>query len=176
MLPGSCPPPGQDISNWIERFSLMAVIVDHVQDCHQVSRDVPGPSWLFAPVFLRKCQSYGLIKPPSFRRSATTYGGKRLVTYDCQFCWQALDKKDLNWSVTDPPLYSEAFTGPAQSIARCSFCLQDDHLAAYCLHNSHHLYLGWFPELLAWPAFLPPNHPTPSRPSTQEICCCFNHR
>lgn len=48
------------------------------------------------------------------------YGGKRLVTYDCQFCRQALAKKDLNWSVTDPPLYSEAFIGPAQSIVRCS--------------------------------------------------------
>ena len=80
----------------------------------------------------------------------------------------------MNWSITDPRLYNEAFTGRAQSIARGSLCLQDDHSAAHCPHNPHRSYLGWIPELSAWPAFLPPNHHFLSRPSTQEICCRFN--
>ena len=34
--------------------------------------------------------------------------------------------------MTDSWLYNEAFTGRAWAIARCPFCLQDDHLALYC--------------------------------------------
>ena len=68
-------------------------------------------------------------------RAERNYKRKRWVTYDCQFRCQALAKKDLNWSITDPRLYNEAFTGRAQSIARCLLCLQDDHSAAHCPHN-----------------------------------------
>lgn len=56
-------------------------------------------------------------------RAEWNYEGKRWVTYDCQFHWQALTKRDLNWSITDPRLYDDAFTGRARSIVRCSFCL-----------------------------------------------------
>ena len=52
------------------------------------------------------------------------YEGKRWVTYNRQFRRQPLARKDLNWSVTDPRLYNEAFTGRACSIAQCLFCLQ----------------------------------------------------
>lgn len=41
-------------------------------------------------------------------RAERNYEGKMWVTYDRR---QALAKKDLNWSVTDPRLYNEAFTG-----------------------------------------------------------------
>ena len=39
------------------------------------------------------------------------YEGKRWVTYDRQFHRQVLAKKDLNWSISDPRLYNEAFNG-----------------------------------------------------------------
>ena len=107
-------------------------------------------------------------------RAERNYEGKRWVTYDHQFRRQALAKKDLNWSVTDPRLYNEAFMGRARAIARCSLCLQDNHSSTHCPHNPHRPYLGWFPDLSAWPTLLLPNLPTPSRPSTQEICHRFN--
>ena len=58
-------------------------------------------------------------------RAERNYEGKRWVSYDRQFRREALARRDLNWSVTDPRLYNEAFTGWARAIARCSYCLQD---------------------------------------------------
>jgi hypothetical protein len=46
-----------------------------------------------------------------------------------QYRRQALERQDLNWSVIDSRLYNEAFTGRARPIARCTYCLQDDHAA-----------------------------------------------
>ena len=65
-------------------------------------------------------------------RAECNYEGKRWVVYDSQ----ALVKQDLSWSVTDPCLYNEAFTGRACPIARCNYCLQDDH-ANQCPHNPY---------------------------------------
>ena len=109
-------------------------------------------------------------------RAERNYEGKRWVTYDRQYRRQALAKKDLNWSVTDPRLYNEAFTGRARSIARCSFCLQDDHTANHCPHNPNRPYFGWFPDPATWPAYPPPTHPQQIRPlaQLQEICRRFN--
>ena len=56
-----------------------------------------------------------------------------------------------SWSVPDPRLYNEAFTGRARPIARCSYCLQDDHAAQQCPHNPHRPMFGWFPDPAAWP-------------------------
>ena len=57
-------------------------------------------------------------------RAERNYESGRWVTYDRQFRRQALARKSLDWSVTDPRLYSEAFTGRAKSIPRCSTCLE----------------------------------------------------
>ena len=81
-------------------------------------------------------------------RAERNYEGKRWVSYDRQFRREALARKDLNWSVTDPRLYNKAFTGRARSIARCIYGLQDDHTAAYCPKNPM---LGWFPDGSTWP-------------------------
>lgn len=64
-------------------------------------------------------------------RAKRNYEGKRWVTYNCQFRREALARKDLNWSITEPRLYNEAFTGRARLIARCTFCLQDNHTGTY---------------------------------------------
>lgn len=87
--------------------------------------------------------------------------------YNHQFRRQALAKKfkDLHWSVTDPQLYNEALMGRPCSIAHCTFCLQDDHSAAYCLHNPHRPYFGWFPDPTSWLAFTPLNPPISARGS-----------
>ena len=100
-------------------------------------------------------------------RAESNYEGNRWVTYDRQFQREALARKDLNWSVTDPCLYNEAFTGRAWAIARCTFCLQDDHSEAMCPKNPHRPMFGWFPPP-AWPS-------TPPRGETGhgEGTCCI---
>ena len=80
-------------------------------------------------------------------RAERNYEGKRWVSYDRQFRWEALARKDLNWSVTDSRLYNEAFTGRAREIARCPLCLQDDHSAPYCPKNPDRQWFGWFPNV-----------------------------
>ena len=68
-------------------------------------------------------------------RAERNYEVERWVAYDRQFRRKALARKDLNWSALDPRLFSEAFTGRAKSIPRCSLCLPDDHLAQACPQN-----------------------------------------
>ena len=63
-------------------------------------------------------------------RAQRNYEGEHWVTYDRQFRREALARQDLNWSVPDSRLYQEAFTGRARSLARCSYCLADDHTSA----------------------------------------------
>ena len=53
------------------------------------------------------------------------------MAYDRHFRWE-LARKDLNWSMSDPRLYSEAFTGRAKPIPQCTYCLQFDHPAQCC--------------------------------------------
>ncbi len=108
-------PPGRmpitDISQWIERFSLMAATL--------TSRFTEKAPELFA---------YQV----SIVRAERNYETGRWVAYDRQYRREALARKDLNWSVTDPHLYNEAFTGRTRSIPRCTFCLQDDHIGPQC--------------------------------------------
>ena len=110
-------------------------------------------------------------------RAERNYDGKRWVIYDRQYRREALARKDLNWSVTDPRLYNEAFTGHAKSIPRCTYCLQDDHSAAYCPRNPNRPCFSWFPNPGPYPTALPITYPhytqTPHNPSL-EICRRFN--
>lgn len=106
-------------------------------------------------------------------RAERNYHGKQWVIYDRQYRREALARKNLNWSVTDPRLYNEAFTGHAKAIPRCTYCLQDDHSAAY------RPYFGYFPTPVQWQATMPPSpgdphyfHVPPL--SSQEICRRFN--
>ena len=112
-----------DISQWVERFSLMAAIL--------------------ATRFPLKAPEFWAYQA-TIVRAERNYEGTRWVAYDRQF------RRDLNWSVTDTRLYNEAFTGRARAIARCSFCLQDDHAAASCPQNPNRPVFGWFPDPTAW--------------------------
>ena len=98
------------------------------------------------------------------------------VSYDLRR--EALARKDLNWSVTDPRLYNEAFTGRARSIPRCNFCLQDDHTGQYCPKNPNRMWLNWSSE---WPPWLVASHagnhpppPTLRQGPMAELCRRFN--
>ena len=159
--PGRPPAPARlpvtEISQWIERYSLMAAVL-----CSRFP-DKAGELFAYQAAIVR---------------AERNYEGKRWVTYDRQFRREALARKDLNWSVPDPRLYNEAFTGRARSIARCTYCLQDDHTAAYCPKNPNRPMFGWFPDPTLWHL---QSQPGPSQPgpsytsrSPQEICRRYN--
>ena len=148
--------PVTDISQWLERFSLMAAIL--------TTRFPEKAGELFA-------------YQATIVRAERNYEGKRWVSYDRQFRREALARRDLNWSVTDPRLYNEAFTGRARAIARCSYCLQDDHTAPRCPKNPNRPVFGWFPDPSGWPAQAggpPPPSPHYGQRPSPDICRRYN--
>ena len=131
--------PITDISQWLERYSLMAAVL--------ATRFPEKALELFA-------------YQATIVWAERNYEGKCWVSYDRQFRREALSRKDLNWSVTDPRLYNEAFTGRARAIARCPFCLQDDRTAPY-----DRQWFGWFPNSSSPWQLTSPWHPaTPWQP------------
>ena len=144
---GASRPPVTGISQWVEKFSVMAAIL--------TTRFPEKAPELFA-------------YQASIVRAERNYEGKQWVVYDRQFRREALARKDLNWSVPNPRLYNEAFTGRAKAIPRCAYCLQDDHMAAACPRNPARTG-AWGPPF--WPG--QPHGGTPVTPS-QEICRNFN--
>ena len=115
--------PVTDISVWLECYSRMAaIIVTHFPE--------KAPElWAYQATILRAAQNYE---------------GTAWVAYDRQFRREA--RKDLNWSVTHPRLYIEAFTGRAKAIPRCPHCLSENHVGLHCLVNPNPPLVGWFPD------------------------------
>ena len=110
-------PPVVDISQWVERFSLMAAVI--------------------ATRFPHKAPELFAYQATIVRAERNCEAG-RWVAYDRQFRREALSRKD------DPRLYSEAFTGRAKSIPRCTYCLQDDHPTQRCPQNPDQPWTAWF--------------------------------
>ena len=106
-------------------------------------------------------------------RAERNYEAKRWVAYDRQFRREALARKDLNWSVPDSRLYNEAFTGRAKAIARCTFCLADDHTAPQCPSNPNKPLFGYLPDAGAWLPQATPQ-PLPVTAGRNEACRKFN--
>eukprot|EP00731_Ephydatia_muelleri_P001233 Em0001g1233a len=75
----------------------------------------------------------------SIIRAARNFDGTSWVAYDRQFRREAMARKDLNWSVTNARLYSEAFTGRARAIPRCRYCLSETHEFRACPVNPDNL-------------------------------------
>ena len=59
--------------------------------------------------------------------AAHTYEGANWVAYDRLYRREKLAARDLNWSVPNQRLYSEAFTGRARRHPQCPYCLWEDH-------------------------------------------------
>ena len=151
QTPGRAPlpaePPVTDISRWLERYSIMAAILS--------SRFPEKAPELWA-------------YQASIIRAERNYVGRQWAAYDRQFRRQALARKDLNWSVPDPRLYNEAFTGRARYIQRCGYCLQEGHSEDSCHCNPHRRPPTWMQEG-PWSAPPPPRPPT-----VTEICRRYN--
>ena len=148
--PGHPPPlpkkPIQDISLWAEKFSTMAAIL--------ASRFPEKAPELF-------------MYMAAIVRAERNYGGNRWVLYDRCYRREALANKSLDWSQMNSRLYSEAFTGYAKAIPRCTHCLQDDHVSAACPQNPTRGWFPWLPESSAPP-------PGPTQHQQQERCNRFN--
>ena len=146
--------PVTDISVWLECYSRMAAII--------VTRfpEKAPELWAYQATILR---------------AARNYEGTAWVAYDRQFRREALARKDLNWSVTDPRLYNEAFTGRAKAIPRCPHCLSENHVGLHCPVNPNPPLVGWFPDArqlqLGTNASLPANRGGAAR---QEVCRNYN--
>ena len=155
-VPGRPPPPGRlpitDISQWLERYSLMAV--GYLG--HSLPRESAGAVSMII-------------------RAERNYEAGRWVAYDRQFRRAALARRDLDWSVSDPRLYNEAFTGRARAIPRCHFCLQDDHTSRSCPRNPEQPWLGWYPQS-PWPSS-PAGHTGHAGPASRQsadVCRRYN--
>ncbi len=146
-----CPPalarlPITDISQWAECYCLMAAVIS-MRYPHKAAE-------LFA-------------YQATILRAERNYEAGHWVMYDRQFRREALARRDLNWSRTDPCLYNEAFTG----LSLGAFCLQDDHTSQYCPKNPNRSWIGWFPDPSNWHA--QPGNLTArpqAAPPQQEIC------
>ncbi len=137
-------PPIQDISQWVERFALMAGVL--------ASRFPEKAPELFAYM-------------ATITRAERNFQPGAWIAYDRQYRREALARKDLCWSRTDSTLYSEAFTGRAKTIPRCEYCLREDHTATYCPSNPNQAMFGWFHNTA--PA-VPQNWQTPAVPQNWQ--------
>ena len=145
---GPSRPPVTNISQWLERYSVMAAIL--------------------ATRFPEKAPEL-LAYQSSIIRAERNYEGKQWVAYDRQYRREALARKDLNWSVPNVRLYNEAFTGRARAIPRCSYCLRDDHTASACPSIPSRPF-PW--DTPVWPA--PTALGQASRPVQAEACRNYN--
>ena len=152
--------PVMDIRIWLECFARLAAVL--------VTR---------FPEKAPELWSY----QTSIVKAAHTYEGSNWVSYDRQYRRDMLAKKDLNWSVPNNRLFSEAFTGRARSIPRCPHCFSEDHTSAVCPFNPTPPAFGWFhspQHLMALSPLTqqtPPQAPPLGRGSARrEICRNFN--
>ena len=79
----------------------------------------------------------------SILRTERNFVDCRWVACDRCYRREALAQKNLDWSVPNACLYNEVFTGHARIIPRCSFFLQEDHLAQVCPRNPNRPWFGW---------------------------------
>ena len=79
----------------------------------------------------------------SIIRAEQNFDDRRWVAYDRRYRREAFAQKSLDWSTPNAQLYNEAFTGHARAVPRCSFCLQEDHVAQVCSRNPSRPWFGW---------------------------------
>ena len=146
-------PPIQNISVWVERFSVMAALL--------ATRFPHKAAELFA-------------YQASIVRAERNFDDGRWVAYDRCFRREALAQKNLDWSIPNARLYNEAFTGRARTVPRCSFCLQEDHAAQACPRNPNRPWFGWLPGAAFSTPSAPQRPPAGRLPQSAECCRRFN--
>ena len=102
-------PPVTSIRSWLECYGRMAAVLS------MRFPEKAAELWAYQTTILH---------------AAHAYEGANWVAYDRLYRREMLAKKDLNWSVPNPRLYSEAFTGRAKRHPQCPHCLSEDHEGA----------------------------------------------
>ena len=102
-----------DISLWTECFTTLAAVLS-------VRYPDKAPQLM---AYLR-----------TIIRASRNFEGAAWATYDMAFRRQAANRRSLDWGMTDPVLYNEAFTGRAKAIPRCKYCLSDSHASHDCTY------------------------------------------
>lgn len=151
--------PVTDIRVWLECFARMAAILT-------IRFPEKAPElWAYQTTILH---------------AAHSYEGANWVAYDRLFRREMLAKRDLNWSVPSPRLYSEAFTGRAKRHPQCPHCLSEDHTGMSCPHNPNPPMVGWFHGPTQFqlgsvaPQAQPITGPQLRQAGNQEVCRNFN--
>lgn len=106
--------PVMEITVWLEGFARLASVLSSKHPTKAAEM------WAYQSAIIR---------------AARNFEGTAWVAYDRQYRREALARKDLNWSVVNSRLYSEAFTGRAKVIPRCRYCLSETHDLRACPSN-----------------------------------------
>lgn len=65
---------------------------------------------------------------------ARNFEGTAWASYDLVVRHQAANRGSTDWGSVENAIYSEAFTGRAQLIPRCAYCLGDTHASHECAY------------------------------------------
>ena len=148
-------PPVTSIRSWLECYGRMAAVLS------MRFPEKAAELWAYQTTILH---------------AAHAYEGANWVAYDRLYRREMLAKKDLNWSVPNPRLYSEAFTGRAKRHPQCPHCLSEDHEGAGCPHNPNPSFMGWFQSasLPQGPLASPGQTRAPPPEKLRDICRNYN--
>lgn len=146
-------PPVTSIRTWLECYGRMAAILS------MRFPEKAAELWAYQT---------------SIIHAAHTYEGANWVAYDRLYRREKLAAKDLNWSIPNQRLYSEAFTGRAKRQPQCPHCLSEDHFAAGCPYNPNPPFMGWFQGTPQLPLGVNQSG-APGLSKPQEICRNFNN-
>ena len=100
-----------DISLWTECYSLLDAVL--------VSKhpDKAGHFMAYLRIIVR---------------ASRNYEDTACASYDAAYRSKAANKRSLDWGFIDTALFSEAFTGRAELLPRCQFCLSETHRNSEC--------------------------------------------
>lgn len=91
--------------------------------------------------------------------ASKNFTGTAWASYDLCFRRKAANLRSLDWGVVDQDLYSKSFTGRAQILIRCKYCLSDVHVSEDCVEAPAPMEASWRKRVNATP---------------KEICNLFN--
>ena len=155
-----CPskPPVTLLRTWLECYSRMAAVI--------------------ASRFPEKAGELAAYQT-TIIHAAYTYEGANWVAYDPLYRREILAAKNLNWSVPNQRLHSEAFTGRAKKCLLCPQCLSKDHAAVACPHNPNPPIDGWLQGSPYVPvesvmSVQPGSMLPPKKTVHSEVCRYFN--
>lgn len=117
--------------------------------CHQGCRQTHRGLVIYILLWIECYSSLAAVLAPTFSQhigdvmayqknfeASKNFEGTALVIYECCYRRRAATMKSLEWAKIDSALYNKAFTGWAQIILLCQFCLSENHMETKCQEKS----------------------------------------